>query len=410
MADWLLLRLPHTPDQPASWLVVDARGAPMGPPQGGPLELAAPRVVGRRVCVLVPGAEVLLAEPEVPVKAGAKLQQLIPYALEEHLADNIEDLHFAIGKRAGDSARTPVAVVARSLLDDWLATLRAAGIEPEVIYADSNMLPENPGQSVALLEEDAVSVRPPGGSPVTLPSDALAEALEIAQSGAATGETGARGLILYTGAPEWQRHAAQVEAARPLFDGIKVQLLTAGPLALFAQQLPSGAAINLLQGTYAPTSSAGSSLKAWRVAAVLLASLIALHVVGKAAELQILKKREHQVDASIRDTFRSAMPGEINTADARQRMEQRLVAARGAGGGLLPALQALAQARDAAPGTNVQGLNFHDGSLDMKVSAPDASSLDRLSQALRSNGWQAELTGGGNAAGGYEGHLQVHGG
>jgi general secretion pathway protein L len=409
MPDWLLLRLPHSPDQPASWLVVDARGAPMGPPQGGPLELAAPRVVGRRVCVLVPGAEVLLAEPEVPVKAGAKLQQLIPYALEEHLADNIEDLHFAIGKRAGESTRTPVAVVARSLLDDWLATLRAAGIEPEVMYADSDMLPENPGQSVALLEEDTVSVRPPGGSPVTLPSDALAEALEIAQSGAATGETGARGLILYSGAAEWQRHAAQVEAARPLFDGIKVQLLTAGPLALFAQQLPSGSPINLLQGTYAPTSTAGSSIKAWRVAAVLLASLIALHVVGKTAELQLLKKREHQVDASIRDTFRSAMPGETNSADARQKMEQRLVAARGAGGGLLPALQALVQARDAAPGTNVQGLNFHDGSLEMKVSAPDAASLDHLSQALRSNGWQAELTGGGNAGSGYEGHLQVHG-
>ena len=50
-----------------------------------PLALAAPRVPGRRVCVLIGGADVLLAEPEVPVKAGAKLQQLVPYALEEHL-------------------------------------------------------------------------------------------------------------------------------------------------------------------------------------------------------------------------------------------------------------------------------------------------------------------------------------
>ena len=36
----------------------------------------------------------------------------------------------------------------------------------------------------------------------------------------------ARGLILYTGAPEWQRHSAQVEAVRAGFDGIKIQLLT----------------------------------------------------------------------------------------------------------------------------------------------------------------------------------------
>ena len=144
------------------------------------------------------------------------------------------------------------------------------------------------------------------------------------------------------------------------------------------------------------------------MAAILLAGLVALHVVGYTAELTLLKKREHQLDASIRDTFHSAMPGVVSASEARSRMEQRLAAARGAGGGLLPALQALAQARDAAPGTSVQSLNFHNGSLEMKLSAPDASSLDRLSQALRSNGWQADLTGGTNAGSAYEGRILVH--
>jgi general secretion pathway protein L len=407
MADWLLLRLPRTPEEPASWLVADARGAPAGLAQAGPLALAADRAAGRRVCVLVPGTDVLLAEPELPVRAGAKLQQLVPYALEEHLADDIDDLHFAIGKRAGETSRVPVAVVARALLDHWLAMLRASGIEPEAIYADSDLLPQNPGQAVVLLEEDAVSVRAPGASPVTLPADALAEALEIALSGAEQSASGARGLILYTGAAEWQRHSAQIEAARAHFDGIKIQLLTGGPLALFAQQLPAATPINLLQGTYAPTSARAVGLRAWRVAAILLVSLISLHIAGKLGELQLLKNREHQVDVSIRDTFHTAMPGDPNTPDARRRMEQRLGAARGVGGGLLPALQALAQARDATPGMSVQALSFHAGALDMKLSAPDAASLDRVSQSLRNNGWLADLTGGNNAGSGYEGHIQV---
>jgi general secretion pathway protein L len=407
MADWLLLRLPRTPEEPASWLVADARGAPAGLAQAGPLALAADRAAGRRVCVLVPGTDVLLAEPELPVRAGAKLQQLVPYALEEHLADDIDDLHFAIGKRAGETSRVPVAVVARALLDHWLAMLRASGIEPEAIYADSDLLPQNPGQAVVLLEEDAVSVRAPGASPVTLPADALAEALEIALSGAEQSASGARGLILYTGAAEWQRHSAQIEAARAHFDGIKIQLLTGGPLALFAQQLPAATPINLLQGTYAPTSARAVGLRAWRVAAILLVSLISLHIAGKLGELQLLKNREHQVDVSIRDTFHTAMPGDPNTPDARRRMEQRLGAARGAGGGLLPALQALAQARDATPGMSVQALSFHGGALDMKLAAPDAASLDRVSQSLRNNGWLADLTGGNNAGSGYEGHIQV---
>jgi general secretion pathway protein L len=407
MSDWLLLRLPRADTELATWLVVDARGAPLSPPQSGPLALAAARVPGRRVCVLIGGADVLLAEPEVPVKAGAKLQQLVPYALEEHLAEDIEDLQFALGKRSHDSARVPVAVVARALLDQWLATLRAEGIEPDVMYADSELLPENPGQAVALLEADAVSVRPPGGTSVTLPADALAEALEIARGGAESTATGGRGLIFYTGAPEWQRHSAQVEAARPFFDGIKVQLLTAGPLALYAQQLPTTQAINLLQGDYTPVSSRGTALKAWRVAAMLLAGLIGLHLAGKAAELQLLRRHEHQLDSSIRETFRSAMHTEASAADARRLMEKRLAGAPGSGG-LLPALQALVQARDAAPGTSVQSLNFHSGALEMKLSAPDASSLDRVSQSLRSSGWQADLTGGTNSGSAYEGRIQMH--
>jgi general secretion pathway protein L len=407
MADWLLLRLPRAGTELATWLVVDARGAPLSPPQSGPLALAAARIPGRRVCVLVGGADVLLAEPEVPVKAGAKLQQLVPYALEEHLAENIEDLHFAVGKRSAESTRVPVAVVTRALLDEWLSIVRGAGIEPDAVYADSELLPQNPGQAVALLEADTVSVRPPGGAPVTLPADALSEALEIARGGAEVSGTGGRGLILYTGAPEWHQHSAQVEAARPYFDGIRVQLLAGGPLALFAQQLPSTGAINLLQGAYAPVSSRGLGFKAWRVAAILLAGLIGLHVAGKAAELQLLKRHERQLDASIRDTFRGSMHTEASASEARRLMERRIAGGRGAGEGLLPALQALVQARATAPGTSVQSLNFHGGALEMKLSAPDATSLDRLSQTLRSNGWQADLTGGTNSGSSYEGRIQM---
>ena len=406
MAETLLLRLPRTSEQAATWLVVDGHGAPTGPPQAGPLSLAAPRAGTRRVAVLVPGTDVLLAEPDLPVKAGAKLATLVPYALEEHLADAIEDLHFAIGKRQGEGTRTRVAVVARSLMNEWLAQLRAAGIEPNALYADSDLLPLNPGQAVALLEEDAVFVRPPRGTPVTLPADALDQALEIARGSTDTSAGGGSGLILYTGAAEWQQHAAQVEAARPHFDGIKVQLLTDGPLALFAQQLPHETAINLLQADYAPASGRGANLKAWRVAAMLLGALLVLHIGGKIVQLRVLKSREHTVDASIRDVAHSV--GETTLVDIRRHMEARVAAARGAGGGLLPALQALAQARGTTPGTSVQSLNFHNGALEMTLGAPDAASLAHLSQALRENGWQADLGGGSNTADGYQGRLQVH--
>src|SRR4051794_21309438 len=202
MADWLLLRLPRSPDQDASWIIADGRGNAVTAPQSGPLQQATARATGRHVCVLVPGTDVLLAQPDVPVKAGTKLQQVVPYALEEQLAEDIDDLHFAIGRRVGVSSTTPVAVVAHSLMDDWLTLLKSNGLVPEVMYADSDLLPENPGHAVALLESDVIVVRPPTGPTISMPVDAIAEALELARHAGEGSEQSGRGLILYTGAAE----------------------------------------------------------------------------------------------------------------------------------------------------------------------------------------------------------------
>ncbi|HUI63113.1 MAG TPA: type II secretion system protein GspL, partial [Steroidobacteraceae bacterium] len=184
---------------------------------------------------------------------------------------------------------------------------------------------------------------------------------------------------------------------------------TGGPLTLFAQQLPIATPINLLQGPYAIAKSSGAGWQAWRVAAILLVALVGLHVVGKAAELSILKKSERTLDSSIGETFRMAMPGEQNATDARRRMEQRLISVRGggAGGGLLSALAALSQAHGSAPGTVVKAMSFRQGAVELKIAAPDAASLDHLSQTLRSNGWDAELTSGNNVGAGYEGRIQI---
>jgi len=280
------------------------------------------------------------------------------------------------------------------------------------MYADTDLLPANPGQAVAWLDGDMVVVRPAGGSPVAMPTDALPEALALARAQPADEfavETFGAGLILYTSAAEWQTHGPAVEALREQFDGITVQVLSDGPLPLLAQQLPANTAINLLQGAYAPQTSNPVGWRAWRVAAILLACLVGLHVAGKATELLVLKKREHTLDASIDQAFRAAMPGEHNTTDARRRMEQRLVTARGGGefSGLLPALGALAVARNGAPGTVVQALSFREGAVDLKLAAPNAESLDRISRSLRDNGWQADLTAGNAARSGYEGRIQI---
>lgn len=404
MADSLLLRLPRAPQQHATWLLANGGPGVEPTPESGPLGLVAARAAGRQVVVLVPGAEVLLTQAELPpARSGMKAQQLVPYALEEQLAEDIDELHFAIGRRSG--TRTPAAVVAQRKMDEWLSLLKENGIEPAAMYADSELLPANPTQAVALLEEESVTVRAPSGGVLILPADALDEALE---SGLGS-DAGVHGLILYTGSAEWDRHAAQVEALRERFEDIQVQLLPGGPLLLFAQQLPGTSAINLLQGPYAPASAAASGWRAWRVAALLLVALVGLHLVSQGVQLVTLRHRNGKLDAAIDQVFRTAMPGTRDTEEARRRMELRLkqVRAGEAAGGFLTALGAIAQAREAAPGTQVEAVSFSSGVLDLKLSAPSIGTLDRLTRELARRGWQAHLESGTPHGSRFEGSIRM---
>ncbi len=101
------------------------------------------------------------------------------------------------------------------------------------------------------------------------------------------------------------------------------------------------------------------------------------------------------------------MSGACSAFDARRQMEQRLALSQGGGSGLMPTLDAVVKARSAAPGATLQALSFRQGTVDMKLTARDAASLDHMTQSLRQLGFQADLTSGNATASGYEGRIQI---
>jgi hypothetical protein len=103
------------------------------------------------------------------------------------------------------------------------------------------------------------------------------------------------------------------------------------------------------------------------------------------------------------------MPGQQNATNARRRVEQRLVEIQGGGarGTLLPALLAIANARGAVPDAKIEGITFRDGTVDLRIDAPDAASLDAIGQQLRAASWQADIMGGNVSGDTYRGRLQI---
>ena len=395
------------------WMVCNGDGQVVVEAVSGELVQASAMSAGRRVAVILPPGEALATDSDAPAKGVAKLAQVVPYALEERVADEIEHLHFAIGDRDAATGRVPVVVLERARLDSRLAELRAAGLYPQAIYSAATLLPAMPGQMIGLLENDTLILRTADTPPLVLPALSISDAFEMAlsqQTSAVAGlEPALPGLLLYAGHQEWEAHQHEVDAFRDRFTGMKIQLLPRGSLSVLAPAAAADDAVNLLQGPLAVASPHELSWRSWRVAAVLAASLLMLHLGSRFFELSRLRKTEATLDAGIQEAFRAAMPGQQNATNARRRVEQRLGEIQGGGarGTLLPALLAIANARGVVPAAKIEGITFRDGTIDLRIDAPDAASLDAIGQQLRAARWQADIMGGSVSGDTYRGRLQI---
>ncbi|MEM7279720.1 MAG: type II secretion system protein GspL, partial [Pseudomonadota bacterium] len=152
MAENLVIRLTEHDTDTVEWMLTDDSGARQGAPVRGTLRAAADAAGGRQISVLLPASEILLTSADIPAK-GARLLQALPFALEEQLADDVDKLHFAAGTRRS-SGRTPVAVIRRDQLQDFLDKLDEAGIKPSGIYAETQGLARIPGTISLLIDGD----------------------------------------------------------------------------------------------------------------------------------------------------------------------------------------------------------------------------------------------------------------
>ncbi len=406
MADWLLLRMPRSADDSAQWLVADAQGLALGSVLTGTLSEAATFAKGRRVCALVDSALVLTADLELPVKGGARALQVAPYALEEQLVGDLEQQHFAVGRRDDLSGRTQVAVVAKEQMQSWMTALSAAGITPQLICADNALLMAEPGQVIALLDEHSlnVAVASAGNVARCLPADDIGGALELALG---SSDLGATDLQLLVTPEVWRARDQEVESLRARFASLTVRTLNAGLLPWQAMQLTGNTPLNLLQGDYEVTRSQQQHWRRWRLAASLALGLLVLHTAGRGYALWQMQRAQTEADSELTTMATQLLPGTNIAPDAvRRTVQQRLSGTSGVSP-LLVTLQSLAATMNTSNGMRLEALSYREGTMELKVLTRDAPQADALNQGLRASGLNAELTAGNTVATGYDTRIQI---
>jgi general secretion pathway protein L len=357
------------------------------PSSDAPLSEAAQAAAGRRVVALVPAADCILAGVDLPTRNRERMARAVPFVLEDRLADDVEELHFALGTRdAQDKIR--VAVVARHRMDAWLETLQAVGITPNSLVPEVLALPREPAAWTLLRAPDRVLLRRAEQDGLLFDPDNLATLLPLALTEA--DPVPARIVVIDCApeAPPLPPLGAELETRAP-------KLGDCDPLRLLAAGYRPAEAINLLQGEYSQTDRARRLWRPWRAAAALTLAWLVLQWGWTWLDQRRLAEQELELRTRITRIYLETVPEASKVVDPRLQMQRGIDALRtgkGRGaGGVIDLLSRSLEPLTKTPSLHIASLRYKNRTLTVNLDLSNLQVLDGLKSQLESHGLRVEI-------------------
>ena len=335
-----------------------------------------------RTHVIVPGETVLLTRASVPSKQMRQVLQAVPFMVEESLACDVEDCHFAVGGR-GDGGAVRVAVIDRETMQDWFGRLRDSGIVPSTMTADVEHLGrDRTGTSVLIDGERALICC--GDNAFATELDSLPMAIGL------LGEAAGDVSVL---APPEQTDAIEMFTSQIAADErvVTTDEIDYGVFELICRQFDEGA-INLLQGAFKVDERRRERRNPWPAVAGLAAAAFALHIMLLIVQGIYLDVKAAQFEQEARALYADVFPNDRNVRDLRRRWQSRIRAGTGEGGDDFVALLGEA-ARQIPARMRLENINFNEtrGDMSLQLVAGQSSEFVRYAQSLTAAGLVAEV-------------------
>nr|WP_246856163.1 type II secretion system protein GspL [Vibrio crassostreae] len=301
VSEFLTVRLSSEPQSPVQWLVwstsqqeVIASGELSSWEQ---LDELTPYAEKRSCIALLPGNECLIKRVEIPKGAARQFDSMLPFLLEDEVAQDIEDLHLTILDK--DSTHATVCGVDREWLKQALDLFREANIIFRKVLPDTLAVPfEEPGISALQIDQhwllrqgnyQAVSISE-AWLPMFLQSDWVV----------ADDEEQATTIFSYTAMPseDVQQQSGANWQAKP------AELV----MSLLSQQaITSG--VNLLTGTFKTKSSFSKYWRVWQKVAIAACLLVAVIVTQQVLKVQQYEAQAQAYRMESERIFRAVLPG-----------------------------------------------------------------------------------------------------
>lgn len=370
------------------------------PPQFGRAENVSqlpPEARGVPAHVWTPPGETLLTRAMIPTRSRSRILQALPFALEDQLLDEPENLHFAYVREADGSLA--VGVTQRSRVNVWLEILKGAGVRMASLTPGVLALPLEPQTWSAAFVDSELWIR----------SGEHAGFVSIAASDAPP-------LLAAALKEATERGAAPVRLA--LYDAPATldpqQWSTALQLPVTAEtgdfwQHARRPALNLLHSDVGPTTHLQQVLRPLRPAAIMLALWVVAMLGLDVAEWIQLRRDHNAYLAEMRDIYQRSFGSPAQFPyEQMQKGIDALQARTGGPTDLLPLLARVAPALQAQhERAKLQGIKYTERSLTLELTLPDYQTLDAMKNSLQAASLDVEVLAANARGNEIEGRLRI---
>jgi len=391
MSEFVVIRL-AADDQPVQWVLVDSNGTRRSSLENGSLQDAAAAIGQHPVIVLVPAEDVVSTTVNIPARSSARIRTALPFALEEDLAEDVEDLHFAAGNRQ-ENSRLPVAIAAIDKMDSWLQQLADAGIEPVIMTPANHGVAKIPGTMSIIVDEDHTVMFNDGADTHFImqnikPSDALVLAGKLGEQQDEAGEKTGH-LIVFCTSEANERLSHDWIALRNELDSVDVNVLPDGVLPKLAVTVAAGHGVNLLQGKYGKKTEYAALFRPWKLAATLLVGFAASWMLFKGVAYYQMLDEKDALLAQFTTEYRAIRPNDTSAIEDPAAMVNSL--RRSVGGPsapqvFLPSIRQIGDALSGNSGAVLEAVSYRAGVIDLRLTAPNVSTLDNIQKAISASG------------------------
>jgi general secretion pathway protein L len=373
----IILYLDDTSTNHADWAVLSENGAIQQVTIAGRLSDLTAIAGDSHLTVIIPAQDVLLTQANVPKLSQQRLLQALPFALEDQLLTDVNELHFAVGAYQANNT-LPVSVVTQQKMRAWLNLLKEFSLSPTIMIPASLALPLTENHWQVAIKDDVAIIRMDLYNGFACDKNNLAPLLAL-KLNEELQKPEAIHVRNYTLHPL----AIQIIGTKYLETNVESKQFIED-LSLCAQS----PALNLLQDMFRPKHKAAPSKKIWRFAAYAVAAWLGLIFFSNIVSFFILHRQASVLETQINQIYKRNFPQATAVVAPKERMTRKLdeLNTQGNKNPLLLWLGRIGKSMAQVSNIRLLQLDFRNSQLNLAISAPNFESVDKFTQSLIQQG------------------------